>query len=90
MNLDRRLIDILCCPVTRQPLALAPAPLLDRINQRIAAGTVRTLGGEPVASALDKALVTPDQRRVYPVLDGIPALLPDSSLDWQAEDSPGP
>jgi uncharacterized protein len=88
MNLDRRLIDILCCPVTRQPLALANPQLLGRINQRIAAGEVRTIGGEPVAAALDKALVTPDLRQVYPVIDGIPALLPDSSLDWQADESP--
>ncbi len=84
MNLDRRLIDILCCPVTRQPLALLKAPQLKRLNAAIAAGQVRTAGGELLSGALDGALISADQKRIYPVLDGIPALLSDSAVAWDA------
>ena len=36
--MDRKLLDILCCPTTKQPLALLNKAELAALNQAIAAG----------------------------------------------------
>ena len=38
--MDRKLLDILCCPTSKQPLALLGAPELAALNRAIAAGAV--------------------------------------------------
>ncbi len=79
MPLDRRLLDILCCPVSRQPLALAGRELLDRLREASAAGLLRDVEGATAAAPVE-ALVTADGRVAYPVIDGIPSLLPESAI----------
>ena len=38
--MDRKLLDILCCPTSRQPLALLTAAELEAINRAVAAGGI--------------------------------------------------
>lgn len=78
--MDRKLLDILCCPATRQPLALLDAGDLAIINRAIAAGGVARADGSPQAEALQAGLVTRDRRTVYRLDDGIPVLLADEGL----------
>jgi uncharacterized protein YbaR (Trm112 family) len=78
--MDRKLLDILCCPTTRQPLALLTAAELAAINRAIAAGDLRRADGSPQSEALAEGLVTRDRRTVYRVDDGIPVLLADEAL----------
>ncbi|MGI9308170.1 MAG: Trm112 family protein [Gammaproteobacteria bacterium] len=80
--MDEKLLDIICCPQTRQPLELLDAEQLGHLNQRIAAGSVRNHGEEPVQGSLSEALVTADGRLVYPIREGIPILLEDECIDW--------
>lgn len=80
---DPELLDILVCPETKQPVRLADAELLDRLNAAIRAGTVRTRGGEPVTEPLDEGLVRGDGAVVYPVRDEIPVMLIDEALSLQ-------
>ena len=78
--MDRKLLDILACPSTRQPLSLLDRAGLDAINQAIAAGGVRRADDSPQAEPLREALVTRDQRLVYRIDDGIPVLLAEEGI----------
>jgi len=78
--IDRDLLEILACPDTRQSLAMAAEDLLAVLNERIAAGTVETVGGAAVTEPLTEGLVRKDGQIVYPVRDGIPVLLVDEGL----------
>ena len=78
--MDRKLLDILACPATRQPLAMLEARGLDALNQAIAAGGVRRLDDTPQSEPLREALVTRDRKRVYRIDDGIPVLLVEEGI----------
>lgn len=78
--MDRKLLDLLCSPDTRQPLALLESRGLDALNRAIAAGQVARTDGTPQREPLREALVTRDRRQVYRVDDGIPVLLVEEAL----------
>ena len=80
--MDKKLLDILACPVTRQPLALLDADRLKALNTAIAAGGVR-FGDHEQTQALREALVTRDGKRIYRIDDGIPILLGDEGIGTQ-------
>jgi uncharacterized protein YbaR (Trm112 family) len=80
--MDKRLLDIICCPLTKLPLQLLDSERLDRLNAQIQAGEVRNHGESGLSDSLAEALVTRDGRLVYPVRDGIPILLEEESIDW--------
>ena len=78
--MDRKLLDLLVCPVTRQPLALLDGHGLQAINAAIAAGGVVRGDGSAQADALRQALVTRDRKTVYRIDDGIPVLLAEEAI----------
>ena len=87
--MDRKLLDILACPATRQPLALLGPAGLEAINRAIAAGGVKRNDGGAQAEALREALVTRDRRTVYRVDEGIPVLLAEEGIPTaQIDDFP--
>lgn len=79
--MDKRLLDIICCPATRLPLELLDSERLSTLNAAIAAGHVRNHGDREVREGLAEALVTRDGKLAYPVRDGIPVLLEDECID---------
>jgi uncharacterized protein YbaR (Trm112 family) len=78
--MDRKLLDILACPATRQPLALLEREGLDAMNRAIATGSVRRRDDAAQAGPLREALVTRDRKLVNRVDDGIPVLLADEAI----------
>ena len=87
--MDKKLLDILACPATRQPLALLDKAGLDALNRAIAGGGVRRGDDTLQSEALREALVTRDRRTVYRVDDGIPVLLVEEAIATsQAADFP--
>ena len=78
--MQKSLVDILCCPVTRGPLRLASAAEVGAINAAIDRGTVANEAGKPVREPVSAALVATEGERVYRVDDGIPVLLAEESF----------
>jgi uncharacterized protein YbaR (Trm112 family) len=78
--MDRKLLDILCCPTSKQPLALLGSAELAALNAAIAAGGVSRADGSAQSEPLGEGLISRDRKLVYRVEDGIPVLLADEAL----------
>ena len=78
--MDKKLLSILCCPVTHKGLALARRDTLESINKAIGDGKLANRDGAVLEDSLKQALVTDDGKLMYPVNDGIPVLLEGESV----------
>jgi uncharacterized protein YbaR (Trm112 family) len=78
--MDKRLLSILCCPVTHKGLTVAKSDLIAKINMAITAGSLENRDGHTLSVALKEALVTDDGKILYPVNEGIPVLLEGESV----------
>lgn len=81
--MEKRLLNILRCPVTHKGLTLARSDLLNRVNKAVEAGELSNRGGDVLADTLAEALVTDDGKVLYPVSNGIPVLLEGESIDLE-------
>ena len=89
--IDKRLLDILCDPVTKSPVRPLSAGELDALGRAVAAGTISTEGGTPLKAAPSAGLITRDGRTIYRIEDDIPVMLPDEAIETsQIEDFPRP
>ena len=80
MAVDRKLLEILCCPVTRAPVERLPPAKLGAVNEAIREGNVKFADGSPVEAELAEALVTANGTTIYTVEDGIPIMLEDRAI----------
>jgi len=81
MTLDPDLLDILVCPESRQPVAMADAGLLARLNAAIESGDTVNRGGDPVGDPVTEGLLREDGQVLNPVREGIPIMLIDESIE---------
>jgi uncharacterized protein YbaR (Trm112 family) len=81
MSVSEELLEILVCPETKQPIALASEEVLRKLAQDIEAGKVRNRGGEKVTQPITEGLVREDGKILYPVDDGIPVMLIEESIE---------
>lgn len=81
--MDKKLLSILCCPITRRQLSVAKSDLLARLNASIARGDVSNRDGTVLGDALAEALVTDDGKLLYPIDNGIPVLLEGESISTE-------
>ncbi len=78
--IDQQLLEILACPETKEPVHLAEADLIERINQAIAGGKLKNRGGEKMAEAIDGGLIRKDGKFLYPIRDEIPIMLIEEAI----------
>jgi len=80
MPVDGKLLEILCCPISKTPLRVLGTDKLDKLNAVIAQGEALYIGGEKVEKSLPEALITEDNKVIYPVQDDIPVLLAEMGI----------
>ncbi|MDN3516024.1 Trm112 family protein [Aquisalimonas lutea] len=80
MAVDRKLLEILCCPVTKVPVEPLPRERLDALNALVEQGQALYQDGTPVTGPVTEALITENGERIYLVEDGIPVMLEERAL----------
>jgi uncharacterized protein YbaR (Trm112 family) len=80
VNLDKELLAILCCPETKQDVALADQSLIDQLNERITKGELANKAGQRIAEKLDGGLLRADRKILYPVREDIPVMLIEEGI----------
>lgn len=74
------LLNILCCPETKQPVFWADQNLIDEINIRIQQGKVHNRSGRHVEHPIDGGLICKGGTYLYPIQEGVPILLIDEAI----------
>ncbi len=74
------LLEILVCPETKQPLSVANAETLAKVNHAIESGKLKNRAGNRVKERIEEGLVREDGKILYPVWDGIPVMLMDEAI----------
>ena len=77
---DPQLLEILCCPETKQDVALAPLAMVEALNRRADSGTLKNRGGEIVKEKMEAGLLRADGKFLYPIREDIPIMLIDEAL----------
>ena len=80
MPVDRKLLEILCCPVSKQALTVLSPEQLALINKQIATGSVATADDRVITASLNEGLITKNQQRIYRIDDDIPVMLEKESI----------
>jgi uncharacterized protein YbaR (Trm112 family) len=78
--LDKELLEILCCPETKQGVALVGKDVVQKINDGIKAGNIVNRGGATVKEAIEGGLLREDGKYLYPIREDIPIMLVDEAL----------
>jgi len=81
MSNMEELISILCCPETKESLALADEALIESINSGIKTGQVKQRNGDIVTEPIDAGLIRADGKYLYAVRQDIPIMLVEEAID---------
>ena len=81
MPIDKKLLDILCCPKTKIDVEFLSNDERKRLNEAIKKGSVKNVAGQIVKNALEEGLITVDKKTVYRIDDDIPVMLIDGFSD---------
>lgn len=77
---DKELLDMLCCPETKEDVSLVTGELIEKLNKMAEAGRLRNRGGETVKEKMDSGLLRADRKYLYPVREDIPIMLIDEAI----------
>lgn len=77
---DKELLDMLCCPETKEDVTLVTGEPIEKLNKLAEAGQLRNRGGEIVKEKMDSGLLRADRKFLYPVREDIPIMLIDEAI----------
>jgi len=77
---DKELLEMLCCPETKEDVSLVTGALIEDLNQKIEAGGLKNRGGEIVKEKMDSGLLRADGKFLYPIREDIPIMLIDEAI----------
>lgn len=80
MTIDKQLIDILCCPETKQPVKPLSSKQLDALNTAQRQSGLKQVDGNALEQPLKAGLITADGKRIYRIDDDIPVMLVDQAI----------
>ena len=80
MGLDRQLLELLVCPITKQPMFLLKEAQLEKLNVLIEAGEIQSADGNVLSTPLHQALISRNGTVIYPVENDIPVMLEERSI----------
>ncbi|MBN1575398.1 MAG: hypothetical protein JW913_02525 [Chitinispirillaceae bacterium] len=79
---DPKLLEILCCPETKQDIQLVDDAIIEKINAAIKAGSLKNRGGETIKETIDAGLLREDRKYLYPIREDIPIMLIDEGIPF--------
>ena len=79
---DKELLDILCCPETKQDVTLVEGDVIAKINAKIKEGALKSRGGEVIKEKIDAGLLRKDKKFLYPIREDIPIMLIDEAIPF--------
>lgn len=77
---DPELLDMLCCPETKEDVSLADGALVQKLNALAESGQLKNRGGEIVKEKMEAGLVRADRKFLYPIREDIPIMLIDEAI----------
>jgi uncharacterized protein YbaR (Trm112 family) len=80
MPISRDLLEILCCPKTKVPVAMMSADQVAAVNARVASKQLKYVDASAVDQPLQEGLITEDGQTIYRIDDGIPVMLIDKGI----------
>ena len=82
MPIKKELLDILCCPETKQDVVLVEGAVISKINAKIKTGSLKNRGGEIIKEEIDAGLLREDRKYIYPIREDIPIMLIDEAIPF--------
>ena len=79
--MNPKLLNIICCPVTREKLSIATPKQIALINAEIANRTLKKLDGSIAEKPQSKALINATKTLLYPIEEDIPILLENEAIE---------
>ncbi len=84
MAIDAEFLEILVCPETKEPLREADPVTVSHLNELIESDNLVDRSGEKISLKIEGGLVPRSGGRLYPIREGIPILLVESSINLRS------
>jgi uncharacterized protein YbaR (Trm112 family) len=85
--ISKELLDMLCCPETKQDITFIQGDVITAINSAIKEGRVKNRSGEIIKESIDAGLLRKDRLYLYPVREDIPVMLIDEAIPFEDFDA---
>lgn len=84
--INKELLDILCCPETKQDITYIEGDIIKKINATIAKNNLKNRADQPIKEPIDAGLLREDRAYLYPIREDIPIMLIDEAIPFKQFD----